>query len=61
VTHQHYGGRLLVVQDVGLIVRAVVLEARSGPELARLVSTEHEVLQRVLSGENRVRPPSASQ
>ena len=31
------------------------------PELARVISTGHEVLQRVLNGENRVRLPNASQ
>ena len=34
----------------------VVLEATNGSELARVVSAEHEVLQRVLAGENHMRP-----
>ncbi|MEV6241522.1 hypothetical protein [Lentzea sp. NPDC051838] len=39
----------------------VVVEATTGPALARVISSEHEVLQRVLTGENRVRLPGSGQ
>ena len=39
----------------------VTLEAVDGPEPAAVVGSGHEVLQRVLSGENQVRPRTARQ
>jgi hypothetical protein len=39
----------------------VVLRATDGSELAQVVGSEHEVLRRVLAGENRVRLPGSPQ